>query len=102
MPPAQRDGLGELLDGLARMGFLRASRRSREQLLRNLAALGPEALAGGQALVELSLFFAYGLPDPQTGVNPFWATFGYPGPGGPNARRPKAVTPLVPDGPEVV
>jgi choline dehydrogenase-like flavoprotein len=100
MPAEQRDGLGRLLDGLDEMGFVRASRRSREQLLRNLAALGPEAVAGGQALVGLSLFFAYGLPDPQTGVNPFWATFGYPGPGAPNDAQPKAVTPLVPEGGE--
>jgi choline dehydrogenase-like flavoprotein len=102
MPPAQRDGLGELLDGLARMGFARASRRSREQLLRNLAALGPEADAGGQALVGLSLFFAYGLPDPQTGVNPFWKTFGYPGPSGRPPQGARSVTPVVPDGPEAV
>ena len=38
------------------------------------------------------------MPDPQTGVNPFWATFGYPGPGAPNAPGPKTVTPLVPEG----
>jgi hypothetical protein len=57
----------------------------------------PEAAAGGQALAGLSLFFAYGLPDSQTGVNPFWSTFGYPGPGLPNEPAAKAVTPLVPD-----
>ena len=85
MPEPQREGLGQLAEGLARMGFLAASQRSREQLLRDLAALGPEAAAGGQALVGLSLFFAYPLPDPQTGMNPFWADFGYPG----RARRPR-------------
>jgi choline dehydrogenase-like flavoprotein len=100
MPDAQRDGLGELLDGLVRMGFLSASQRSREQLLRNLAGLGPEAVVGGQALAGLSLFFAYSLPDPQTGLNPFWTTFGYPGPGLPGAPEPPGVAPLVPDGPE--
>ena len=41
LPPVQREGLEQLLDGLAQMGFLAASRRSREQLLRNLQALGP-------------------------------------------------------------
>ena len=102
MPDLQREGLGQLLDGLARMGFLGASQRSREQLLRNLAALGPEARAGGQALVGLSLFFAYGMPDPQTGVNPFWSEFGYPGPGAPPQLQPSAVTPLVPEGDEAV
>jgi choline dehydrogenase-like flavoprotein len=101
MPEIQRDGLERLLDGLARMGFLSASRRSREQLLRNLAGLGPEAAAGGQALAGLSLFFAYAMPDPATGVNPFWRTFGYPGPSGPPEPRPKTVVPLVPGAEEV-
>ena len=100
MPDPQRDGLGQLLDGLVRMGFLSASQRSREQLLRNLAALGPEAAAGGQALIGLSLFFAYSLPDEQTGANPFWAQFGYPGPGAPPEALPKVVAALVPEGDE--
>ena len=90
LPPDQQEGLGQLIDGLVRMGFLSSSARSREQLLRNLAALGPEAAAGGQALVGLALFFAYGMPDPQTGVNPFWASFGYPGPGAPGPAEPAA------------
>jgi choline dehydrogenase-like flavoprotein len=97
MPPAQRDDLGRVLDGLAQTGFLRASRRSREQLLANLAALGPRAAAGGQALVGLALFFAYGAPDPKTGTNPFWLTFGYPGPSGVPEQRPKQISPLVPE-----
>jgi choline dehydrogenase-like flavoprotein len=100
MPAEQRDGLGRLLEGLARLGFLTSSRRSREQLLRNLGALGLEAAAGGEALVGLSLFFAYGMPDPRTGVNPFWSTFGYPGPSGLPERRPRAVAPLAPEGEE--
>ena len=84
------------------MGFLAASQRSREQLLRNLSALGPEAAAGAQALVGLSLFFAYALPDPATGVNPIWAEFGYPGPGAPPEPQPRAAAPLVPEGDEAV
>ena len=48
MPPQQREGLEQLLDGLARMGFVGASRRSREQLLRNLTTLGPAAVTGGK------------------------------------------------------
>jgi choline dehydrogenase-like flavoprotein len=100
MPDLQREGLGQLLDGLARLGFLGASQRSREQLLRNLAALGPEAAAGGQALVGLSLFFAYSLPDPGTGASPFWAQFGYPGPGAPPEPLPKVASAVVPEGDE--
>ena len=102
MPELQREGLGQLTDGLARMGFLGASQRSREQLLRNLSALGPEAAAGAQALVGLSLFFAYSIPDPATGVNPLWAEFGYPGPGAPPPGLPKAAAALVPDSDEAV
>jgi len=102
MPAPQRDGLGQLAEGLARMGFLTASQRSREQLLRNLTALGPEAAAGAQALIGLSLFFAYSIPDPATGLNPLWAEFGYPGPGAPPDPLPKAVAPLVPEGDEAV
>ena len=98
LPQAQREGLEQLLDGLARMGFLRASRRSREQLLRNLAALGPQAQAGADTLVNLSLFFAYGMPDPQTGGNPFWSTFGFPGPGPAPDGAPAALTPITPGG----
>jgi choline dehydrogenase-like flavoprotein len=100
MPPQQREGLEQLLDGLARMGFVGASRRSREQLLRNLTTLGPAAAAGGQALMALGLFLSYGLPDPQTGHNAFWQTFGYPGPSGVPEAGPRAVTPLVPEGEE--
>jgi choline dehydrogenase-like flavoprotein len=100
MPPLHRDGLGQLLDGLAQMGFLSASRRSREQLLRNLDALGPEAKAGAGSLMALGLFFSYGLPDPQSGRNAFWQTFGYPGPSGLPTAGPRAVTPLVPEGDE--
>ena len=99
LPPEQRDGLWQLADGLARMGFLSASPRSREQLLRNLSTLGPAAAAGGQTLTGLALFFAYGMPG-QSGRNPFWATFGYPGPSGVPEQRPKQVTPLVPAGDE--
>ena len=100
LPAVQREGLEQLLDGLVQMGFLSASARSREQLLRNLATLGPEAAAGAQGLVQLSLFFAYGMPDPQTGVNPFWATFGYPGPSGLPEPGERAIVPIVPDGDE--
>jgi len=100
LPEPQREGLGQLAEGLAQMGFLTASQRSREQLLRNLAALGPEAAAGAQVLVGLSLFFAYSLPDPATGMNPLWAEFGYPGPGAPPEPLPKAAAALVPEGDE--
>ena len=70
MPAEQQAGLGELLDGLAAQGFATASQRSREQLLRNIALLGPEAASGVGALTGLTLFLAYGAPDPRHGAQP--------------------------------
>jgi choline dehydrogenase-like flavoprotein len=100
-PDDQREGVGELLDGLAELGFLVASRRSREQLLRNLFLLGTDAAAGGAGLTGLALFLAYGAPDPQTGQNPFWKTLGFPGPVSPAPQAERALKPLVPEGDEL-
>jgi choline dehydrogenase-like flavoprotein len=99
LPEDRLAGVIELLEGLAEQGFERASQASREQLLRNVALLGPEAAAGVSALVGAALFLAYSLPDPETGRNPFWERLGYPGPASPPPPPgPKAYTPLVPDG----
>ena len=103
MPELQREGLGQLAEGLARMGFLGASQRSREQLLRNLAALGPEAAAGAQALVGLSLFFAYSHPRPADRRQPVLGRVRLPRAGraaAAAAARPRP--PLVPEGDEAV
>jgi choline dehydrogenase-like flavoprotein len=101
MAPFQQEGLAELLDGLGELGFVSASQRSREQLLQNLAALGPAAAVGVGALTGLTLFLAYGAPDPQTGQNPFWRTFGYSGPVAPPPNVPKPLAPLAPEGEEL-
>jgi choline dehydrogenase-like flavoprotein len=101
MPPEQRDGLMELLDGLDQQGITRLSQRSREQVLRNVAMMGPDAAAGVSALVGLTLFIAYGAPDPSTGLNPNWAVFGYRGPLGSPTATPKAIEPLIPEGDEL-
>jgi choline dehydrogenase-like flavoprotein len=103
VPPEQRAGLLQLLDALADQGFARSSQRSREQILRNVALTGPEPAAGVQALMGLTLFLYYGLPDAR-GQNPNWKTFGYPGP--PAAAGPQGspgpdqrpIEPFVPDG----
>jgi choline dehydrogenase-like flavoprotein len=98
MPPENQAGIGQLLDAFAEQGFANASQLSREQLLRNIALLGPEAAAGVGALTGLTLFLYYGMPvDPQTGQNPNWAQFGYPGPTVAPPQTPKPFTPLTPE-----
>jgi choline dehydrogenase-like flavoprotein len=99
MPDDQRAGLLELLGALGEQGFTRASQRSREQILRNVALLGPDAAAGVGALTSLTLFLFYGLPDEQ-GRNPAWTTFGYPGPPTPVSPPPQRERPLRPLAPE--
>ena len=97
MPGDQRAGLLELLEALADQGFVRSSQRSREQIMRNMALIGPDAAAGVGALTSLTLFLHYGLPD-ERGQNPNWKTFGYPGPISAPPTVEKPLKPLVPDG----
>src|SRR3954462_12400901 len=98
MPPENQAGIGELLDGLAQQGFLKTSQLSREQLLKNVSLLGPDAAAGVGALVGLTLFLYYGMPvDPQTGQTPTWELWGYPGPLAAPPQTRKPFTPLTPE-----
>ena len=80
MPEPIREGFGQLLDGIAQMGLADLPAEHREPALGQLAASSPDAAAGLASLSSLTLFFTYGAPDPATGRNPNWATFGYPGP----------------------
>ena len=97
LPEPQLAGTIELLDALAEQGFESASQLSREQILRNISLLGPEAAAGVGSLTAGAIFLAYSIPDPGTGQNPMWRTFGYPGPVSAPEPRPKELRPLVPD-----
>jgi choline dehydrogenase-like flavoprotein len=98
LPAEQFEGMMELLDGLGQQGFPNLSQPSREQVLRNVAMVGPEAAAGVSTLIGLTLFITYGAPDPQSGQNPNWQAFGYPGPiSGPSPVE-KTIEPVVPDG----
>ena len=94
-----KTGLAQLLDALASQGLERMpSQLSREQVLKNMTLASPEAAAGIQALTAMTLFLNYGMPDPETGQNPNWQVFGYPGPvsAAPPAG-PRPIEPLVPD-----
>jgi choline dehydrogenase-like flavoprotein len=96
-------GLEQLLDALGQQGFLRMpSQESREQLLRNTALASPDAAAGVAALAGMTLFLAYGAPDPESGQNPNWRTFGYPGPAGPPPDVPKPIQVRTASGGETV
>ena len=93
-----RGGLLELLDVLASQGIARPiSQLSREQIVRNLQLASPEAAAGVNALAGMTCFLHYGAPDPETGQNPNWKVFGYPGPSSPPPDVPKPIQPLDPD-----
>ena len=98
LPEPQLAGTIELLDALEEQGFASASQLSREQILRNISLLGPEAAAGVGSLLAGAIFLAYSMPDPQTGQNPMWKTFGYPGPVSAPEQRAKELRPLVPEG----
>ena len=91
-------GLGQLLDVLGGQGFTEASQLSREQLLTNLRLASPEAAAGIGAFTAMTLFLYYGAPDPQTGRNPNWETFGFPGPVSAPPDVPKAIGVVEPHG----
>jgi choline dehydrogenase-like flavoprotein len=92
-----KTGLAQLLDALGSQGLERMpSQLSREQVLKNMTLASPEAAAGIQALTAMTLFLNYGMPDPQTGQNPNWQVFGYPGPISAPPQTPKPIQPLVP------
>src|SRR4051812_35687715 len=99
MPPENQAGIAQLLDALADQDFAKHTQLSREQLLRNISLLGPEAAGGIGALQGLTLFLFYGMPvDPQPGQNPNWAQFGSPGPVMAPPQTPKPITPVTPEG----
>ena len=62
-----------------------------------IALEGPEEAAGIGALIGGTLFLTYSVPDPETGQNPTWATFGYPGPILAPSPKPRPIEPLVPE-----
>jgi choline dehydrogenase-like flavoprotein len=99
--PELRGGLLMLLDAIGGQGITRApSQESREQILRNTALSDPRAAAGVGALIGMTLFIHYGAPDPQSGKNANWETFGYPGPISPQPQVEKPLKIHEPGGSE--
>src|SRR5919107_2654195 len=98
-----RGGMLQLLDILDAQGLGKApSQESREQILRNISFASPDGAAGVNALVAMTLFLYYGAPDPQTGSNPNWATFGYPGPTPASNPPEKLIQTTVPEDGQVI
>ena len=99
--PELQGGLLQLIDALGGQGITRApSQESREQILRNTALSDPRAAAGVAALINMTLFLHYGAPDPQTGQNPNWQAFLYPGPASPPPQVEKPLRIHEPQGSE--
>ncbi|MGH2983686.1 MAG: GMC family oxidoreductase N-terminal domain-containing protein [Solirubrobacterales bacterium] len=98
--PRLQAGFVELLQALGGQGIGRTSQLSSEQILRNVALSDPQAAAGVAALINMTLFLHYGAPDPRTGQNPNWETFGYPGPISAPPEVPKPLRIHQPQGPE--
>src|SRR4051795_9104247 len=99
--PELRAGILQLIDAIGGQGITRApSHESREQILRNTALSDPRAAAGVASLIGMTLFLHYGAPDPQTGQNPNWETFRYPGPLSPPPQVEKPLKIHEPDGSE--
>lgn len=90
--PGVRGGLIELLDAFAAEGLgSAANQEAREAILSRVAASSGDAAAGVMALTNMTLFLHYGVPDPETGVNPAWEAYGFPGPPGPPPDVPKTL-----------
>src|SRR3954452_3963186 len=98
LPEEQAGGLLQLLDAIGQQGFLDATQASREQLLKTTSLANRDAAGGIAMLGGLTLLITYAGPDPQTGQNPNWPVFGFPGPISAPPDEPKRIVPLEIDG----
>src|SRR4051812_29872335 len=98
LPEDLQAGIWQLVDAIGGQGFLAASPASREQLLRTTSLANREAAGGIATLGGLTLLLTYAAVDPNTGQNPNWAVFGFPGPISAPPAEPKRLTPLAIDG----
>lgn len=79
LPEPDQAGIAQLLDGLTLLGFPHQGRAAREAMLGTMMALAPEAGIAIATLRGASCMLAHSLVD-ETGRNPFWPQYGYPGP----------------------
>ncbi len=97
VPAAQLTGLLQLLDTMASLGLKNQPLVTREVIAKTVAGIAPEARAGVDAMRQLVLLLAYGNPD-ESGKNPFWTTWGYPGPVSAPPDVPKTLSTDQPEG----
>jgi choline dehydrogenase-like flavoprotein len=95
LSPEQLAGLKQLLDTAAIIGLKNQPQSIREAIIGNLGRISPESHGAVAALQQLSVMFAYGLPD-EAGRNPFWAGMEYPGPAQAPPQTPKTLTTVTP------
>lgn len=95
LPPEQLAGLQQLLDADALAGLMDEPQPVREAIIGELGRVSPEARGAVAALKQLSIMFAYGLPD-ATGRNPFWAGMEYPGALQAAPQTPKTLATVTP------
>jgi choline dehydrogenase-like flavoprotein len=101
LPSEQLAGLLQLLDTAALVGMKNQPQAVREAIVANLAGITPETAGAVAALYQLSVMFAYGLPDAQ-GHNPLWAGMEYPGPVQAPPATPKTLQVITPSGEETL
>jgi choline dehydrogenase-like flavoprotein len=90
--PVARGGMIGVCEALAAQGLADApDQDAREAIIKGMADAAPEAAVVIGALAGLVLFMHYGVPDPRSGVNPAWESFGFPGPPGPPPEVPKTL-----------
>ena len=101
LPEADQVGITQLLDGMAMLGFQHQERAAREAILSSVSALAPEAAVAVQTLRGASCMLAHAIPD-ETGSNPFWAGYHYPGPQVAAPAGQPAITPYLPTDGEIL
>ena len=97
LPDEQLAGLLQLIDTAGLVGLKNQPQAVREAIIANLAGISPETAQAIDALYQLSVIFAYSLPDAQ-GRNALWDGMGYPGPAQAPPQTPKTLQVITPSG----
>ena len=97
LPDDQLAGLLQLIDTAGLAGLKNQPQAVREAIIANLAGISPETAQAIDALYQLSVIFAYSLPDAQ-GRNALWDGMGYPGPAQAPPQTPKTLQVITPSG----